>query len=255
MIFEFLRRLFVTKDSVPVPAFEITDVCENVNEKRTKNDSADSINLLVITDAHGKLKTKCQDLFSNLTSNPDFILLLGDNYYEDLEYIISQYKANGELCNVRILGIVGNHDDRNLLDNFPDIIQMDHTARSFVIHDRTITVGGLSGSVKYKDNNTRCLRTHKESVDLLMDVGKCDILMTHDKPCFELPEDDEYDELCTNAHSGLYGIGKYILENGPGYMVHGHLHERYVKRLRSIETGAETFIRCCYMVEQFSIQI
>lgn len=249
---EFLKRLFMKKESVP--AFEIADVCGDsiVNEK---NASDALVNLLIITDAHGTLRTKCPNLFSNLAVSPDIILLLGDNYYEDLEYIISSYKANEELRNVKILGIVGNHEDRSLLDKFPDVIQMDHTVKSIVVRDRAVTIGGLSGSVKYKNNNTYCLRTHKESVELLRDVGKCDILMTHDKPCFELPEDDEYDELCTNAHSGLYGIGKYILENGPRYVVHGHLHERYIKRFRNTETGTETFIRCCYVMEQFSVQI
>ena len=86
-------------------------------------------------------------------------------------------------------------------------------------------------------------------------VYSADILITHDKPYFEKPSEEEYEGLCTDAHMGLYGIGKYIMENRPKYIIHGHLHKRDIKQIIYSDSDKRSVLRCCYKTEYFSLYL
>lgn len=200
------------------------------------------LNLLIITDTHGSILKHLSDIESKI-KNADILLFLGDVYYADLDNFFNYIK---DIDNKPIFGIIGNHDDLCIPNNFPEVHWIDGKTEKITVKGKDIIIGGLSGSIKYK-NSDYCLRTHKESVDILDNMGYCDILITHDKPMFDKPEEAIYDTLSTNAHSGLYGIGKYIIDKYPKMVIHGHIHDRYIQKIN------DTTIKCCYLIEEIHI--
>lgn len=188
--------------------------------------------VMTIADSHGKLMQK--DIIAALNENamPDYVFLLGDNAVDDIEAVLEVFKDKG----VPILGVAGNHDKKTILEQFGRIEDI-HGRQ---ISTNGIAVGGLSGSIKYKDDDYYALLTNEESEAVMREMPPCDILLTHDKPCFNEPKE-------VTAHSGLTGIGTYINEKSPRFVLHGHLHERYIKKYKN------TIIRCCYGVEVFEI--
>lgn len=190
---------------------------------------------ITIADSHGNLRR--DDIMNPLHTGelPDVVFLLGDNFVSDLETVLDIVPES-----IPIYGIVGNHDQKDLFADFPRIKNVNGicTAPKSIADDYTIA--GLSGSIRYKNDDYYAMLTNEESEQALSRVPYADILLTHDKPCFSAPEK-------LTSHSGLTGIGKYVLERKPKIVLHGHLHERYAKRL------GDTVIRCCYGVEKFPI--
>ncbi len=203
------------------------------------------LDILVLADTHGVI---INDLLRNkIKTEPDLIIILGDLYYQNLESFFAVYDAMYPTSSVKILGVLGNHDDKDLFSFFPRIINMDGKEEDFIIKGTKISIAGLAGSIRYKYSDHYVLRTHKESEEILDPLPKADLLITHDKPCFEKPEGSEYDYLCTDAHAGLYGIGKYIMEKKPQLVLHGHTHKPSKNRYE------DSYIRCCYRIERFKI--
>lgn len=58
-------------------------------------------------------------------------------------------------------------------------------------------------------------------------MHKADILITHSNPKLEY---DIEDGIYPNAHAGLYGITNYMIKNHCTYNIHGHVHEKYIKK-------------------------
>ena len=197
-----------------------------------------TINVLTIADCHGSLSEA--ELSAKVAVCPDIVFLLGDNDYGDLEYIVSFFKEVFPNNGIPLLSLSGNHNDPNLLkDEFAaDIIDLHRNIYIF----NNIRIGGFSGSIRYKPDPRFTMFTNEESEQMLSELADCDILLTHDKPCFKKPKE-------INSHAGLTGIGTYIKERKPPVVLHGHLHDRY------IENYKETQIRCCYRVESFQIEI
>lgn len=194
-----------------------------------------NLNVITVADSHGNLRR--DDIMNPLhTGNlPDAVFLLGDNFVSDLETVLDIVPES-----IPIYGVVGNHDQKDLLADFPRIKNVNGicTAPKSIADDYTIA--GLSGSIRYKSDDYYAMLTNEESEQAMSRIPYADILLAHDKPCFSTPER-------LTSHSGLTGIGKYILERKPKIVLHGHLHERYAKRLGG------TVIRCCYGVEKFPI--
>lgn len=207
------------------------------------------LDIVTIADTHGKAKfDEITDVFQRGTSLPNVVFLLGDIPASDLETILD---AHGFINSVPVFGICGNHDPKGLLKSRPGyetIQDLDGKASQL---NAVVSIGGLSGSIKYKEDDYYHLITQKESVERLNMLPYVDILLTHDKPCFERPAEEDYNGISAYAHSGLYGIGKYILEKAPKIVLHGHLHEPYLKKVE--QTG--TIVKCCYGVERFLIYV
>lgn len=196
------------------------------------------INVLTIADCHGSLRE--YELVSKTLVRPDIVFLLGDNDFGDLDCIVRFFNEKYPDAKIPLLGLSGNHNDPNLLkDEFSGKI-IDLHKNIFIFND--IRIGGFSGSIRYKPDTRFTMFTNEESEKMLSELVNCDILLTHDKPCFEEPKE-------INSHSGLTGIGTYIKERKPSIVLHGHLHDRY------IENYKETQIRCCYRVENFQIEM
>ena len=196
------------------------------------------INVLTIADCHGSLRE--YELVSKTLVRPDIVFLLGDNDYGDLEYAVRFFKEAFPDNSIPLLSLSGNHNDPNLLkDEFAaDIIDLHRNIYIF----NNIRIGGFSGSIRYKPDARFTMFTNEESEQMLSELADCDILLTHDKPCFKKPKE-------INSHAGLTGIGTYIKNHKPSIVLHGHLHNRYVENYK------ETQIRCCYRVESFQIEM
>ena len=191
-----------------------------------------AFNVLVLADGHGHIRR--EDL-QDTDRIPDAIFLLGDNDYDDIQELkrfIDEYRYTAP-----IFGIEGNHDKKGFLER--EGIQNLHNK---TIEFEGLIIGGLSGSIRYTEKMNYCMLSNGESEALMSQMPYCDILLTHDKPCFEKPER-------TDAHSGLTGIGSYIMYHHPSLVLHGHLHEPYIRQYEN------TVIRCCYGIECFTISI
>lgn len=189
------------------------------------------IKAMVVTDSHGKLMYRDVDNVLDEYGVPDVVFLLGDNRAMDLEVL----RDNGRLKNVQFYGIIGNHEAPNTLADYevPNL------------HLNTVSingciVGGFSGSLRYKEDSTHVLWTQEECSELLSTMESCDILLTHTKPEFELPE-------VVTSHTGFIGLGDYIKRCKPKYNLHGHLHDLYDTHYDS------TIIKCLYGVSMVNL--
>lgn len=233
MFFNFKKKQAVRKEQteVAVPKKVFTDVSDCI---MSDNPSV-SLKVMTIADMHGHLsQTELFDVFC-ANPKPDMVILLGDNFPHDLNGILSVIPEP-----IQVYGIEGNHDKKGLLQEYPRIIPLDKT----VIQGSNYTMAGLSGSIKYKPDDYYNLITTEESRKALGKLPVVDILITHDKPCFKLP--DEFLDF-PDAHTGLFGIGEYIETKHPKIVLHGHLHTLSIKKYE------DTVIRCCYGIEIFDI--
>ena len=191
-----------------------------------------SFNAVVVADGHGHITP---DLLGDINVIPDVFFLLGDNDYDDIEAIkafLDEYRYN-----VPVFGVEGNHDDRGLLKEcgIDDL-------NGRVIEWNGFRIGGISGSIRYKEAGNRFMISNGESEAIADALPLCDILLTHSNPCFQYPD-------FLTPHSGLTGIGNYIREKQPKIVLHGHLHDQFVKSYQS------TIVRCCWSVECIKISI
>lgn len=191
----------------------------------------------VIADCHGSLSH--QELCDRiLPKKIDIFLLLGDNFPNDIDCFLDF--ASEHYPSIPIVGVEGNHDQHGLLKTVGNskVINIHKDVMTF----GNIKIGGFSGSIKYKPDDYYVMYTNEESQQLLSDLPYCDLFITHDKPCFAVPEN-------ITSHSGLIGIGNYIRRQKPAIVLHGHLHDRYLEQYEN------TFIRCCYRVEVLDIRL
>lgn len=229
--------------------------------------------VLIITDCHDKLTMNNLEnhtgLAENLTSEkPDIALYLGDCSDGDVENVKEWLTSMGVGNDIPVYGIFGNHDTPSLLSR--NGIENIHL-KTVEVHG--IRILGFGGCVKYKDNSSAVLYSQEESIQLLSQLPKCDILITHSNPQYRqfetvdvTPEPKSLAEkikrkifgyepiteqracpLQNNCHSGLVGIGDYIEIQQPAMCIHGHIHDR------SATYHSATEIRSCYGVEIIEI--
>lgn len=186
------------------------------------------MNALIVSDTHGKLTQKKLDDFL-FKRKPDVIFILGDLSEEDIEVLQTFEKTK----DVAMYGVIGNHDEIHLLK--------DHGITD--LHLKTVkigdyTVGGFGGSLKYKNDASYLMYTNEMSEAALKLLAPCDILLTHDKPCFK--KFPFFKNMALSAHSGLTGIAEYIKRHKPKYHFHGHIHKKSECKWK------DTIIVSCY---------
>lgn len=194
---------------------------ENIFEKLGNK----SIHALIIADTHSYLKA--EELPK--TDVPyDLLICLGDIGWSDWQKLF----LYPQIKNIPYkIGVVGNHDS----DDFSEINQwlqgnnatpiVDLHNAIYTLPDYNLTFAGIKASVKYKNDSN--LLTQKEAYDISEQMSKADILITHSNPKLEY---DIEDGIYPNAHAGLYGITNYMIKNNCVYNMHGHVHEKYIKR-------------------------
>ncbi len=95
-----------------------------------------------------------------------------------------------------------------------------------------LTFGGFRGSVGHKENPSYMTYTQKESIQLLKDFPRVDVMITHTPPYGV--NDDPSDPIC----AGFKGLRDYVSEKKPQYLIHGHTsppEEFIVRRLDETE--------------------
>lgn len=231
------------------------------------------MNILTVADCHGQLQEN--RLLETLAGRtPDVIFFLGDNDAGDIECVQASVK------NVPMYGVIGNHDYLDILKDY----SIEDLHMKIVSFDGFL-IGGFGGTIKYKCDSSRLMFTNEESENLFAGFPKCDIMITHDRPCFRvekheeeleqeekpltlfqrikriftqeqdfsIAEEDsvqketEYEPVIVTAHSGITGIAQYIQEKRPSYHLHGHLHEPHIE----MKYGTE--IKCCFRTEFFTL--
>ncbi len=209
----------------------ITDYPDCINPRGTK-----VFNVLTIADTHGSLTD--EDLDNIDLSKIDMVLLLGDITYSEAQILIHHFDIE-DIRKTLFYGVLGNHDEpRTYQANYGPL----RNVHMFPTLADGKWVAGFEGSIRYKKGDY-VMYTNEESEALLKKIMPVDLLLTHDKPNFDKAPENPM------PHSGLTGIGKYIKQNSPKLVLHGHLHKRY------IEEYGDTIIKGCYGIEQFKIKI
>lgn len=164
--------------------------------------------ILVVADTHGQLQPH-QLPQETLFTKPDGIFLLGDVFINDIELLKYFYPT------VPMLGVGGNHDKWDLLKtaNIQDI-------HGCVVRWNRLYIAGFGGSYKCLEKDEYMMHTQEETIKQLIQLPSCDILLTHDKPCFQIINKDTIMDTTT----GLIGIAQYIDKNKPKLHLHGHTH-------------------------------
>lgn len=194
--------------------------------------------ILFIADTHGELDYTdlCVVPFD---TTPDCIIYLGDIQLRD--YIT--VNASPKLKRVPQGAVLGNHDGKNTLQilHRRGLQVVDLNERMFRLQD--VSFVGLSGALRYKDDEHFCFLSHQESVEKMMRLPPADIVISHDYPFFGplVPGKDYQD-----PHEGLFGLGQYVEKHHPQYLFHGHLHENYERNVRGTQTVG---IYGCVLVE------
>lgn len=211
--------------------------------------------VMTVADCHGKLMMKEVEDLVQKHGIPAIVFFLGDNTVDDVECVLEVLRTkNDKKAMPPMFGVVGNHDSWSFYERkqFAEIHALHFFGRtrfpSYMEIPENFSISGIGGSIRYTDSSVRAMLTNEESVELLNashlldNAGYEDVLIAHSNPCFEAPER-------ITSHSGLLGIGEYIKKCHPQIVLHGHLHERYIKWY------GDTIIRCCYGVECFEIGI
>lgn len=232
---------------------------------------------LMIADTHGNLSSQeLDDVLGGRT--PDVVVLLGDHSAEDIQIIHNAPLTRG----AKKIGVVGNHDAKNLLvDNGIEDIHLK------TVEINGVVIGGFGGSHKYKDDSDYyMLHTHEQSQTLLANMPPVDILICHDMPYCDYQPSEEMQEklryklqtkgikgallrlfgkekidisryLVDDAHCGLKGIKDYINEKHPEKLFYGHYHVRTSYGVGRIlpedKTSRITKVRCIYGLELVEI--
>lgn len=164
---------------------------------------------LIITDTHSSLMKYWVDQIPDKEKlrTIDVVLVLGDVTGLDILDVEKLITENNLPC----FGIPGNHDEN--WDPYKGThIQNLHGK---VIFFKGIRIGGMGGSIRYKDSDNPLL-TDEEASGILEQMEGCDILLTHDG--VKHPEKDF-------AHSGLAGISEYLEKWKVPYHFYGHFHQ------------------------------
>lgn len=187
------------------------------------------MDILVFADLHHWSEEELLSCLSN--NNYEGCILLGDIDDEALAFIKTNIKSG-----TKLFGVVGNHDDWNILkrNNIEDI-------SGKTIDFNGIVFAGLGGSHRYNDEE-RAMLTQKESVVAAKELPKAEILISHDTAYRAMHYSD-------TVHCGLKGISKYLKKHAPKLNLFGHYHSY------SLLSYRETTLVCVYRCALITLDI
>lgn len=149
----------------------------------------------------------------------DLVVTLGDLERQDLLGLL-------EVVNIPKLGVYGNHDSGNYMDEL-GIINMHLKTVSY----RGITFGGLQGCVRYKESPDAIMSTQEETWKMMAGFPGVDIFLTHCPPRGVNDEEEV-------AHQGFDALRDYVEKMKPKFLLHGHTYpteETMVRKLGDTE--------------------
>ena len=168
--------------------------------------------LLVFADLHDGITKEEIDILK--TVEFDVCVVLGDI---DRDSLVKIKDISGDRV---IIGVEGNHDERDVLDSL-DIK---------CVHNKVEEINGykflgFSGCLPYKQINGVYLHSQLECSVLLGYASEADILISHNSP-FGVHDNQE-----NIAHTGYRGLSEYIDRVNPKLCIHGHQHINEVTEL------------------------
>lgn len=144
------------------------------------------LTVMTIADCHGMLMRKEPEKALEENPCPDVVFFLGDNFACDIEAVLELLPESI----TQIYGITGNHDFTDALMPYRDRITdlgEDALLSQKLMLPEGVSISGLSGSIRYKQDSCYSMLTNEESEQIMAEKPQCDILITHDKPCFDIP--------------------------------------------------------------------
>ncbi|PIR48025.1 metallophosphoesterase [Candidatus Uhrbacteria bacterium CG10_big_fil_rev_8_21_14_0_10_50_16] len=137
----------------------------------------------------------------------DVIVTLGDLEQQQI-YELEQ------ITDIPKLGVYGNHCSGMYMTELG--IENMHL-RTLEIDG--VTFGGFEGCVRYKNTSAK-MYTQEESIELLRDFSRVDVMLCHAPP---FGVNDEPDD---SVHAGYKGLREYVEQKAPGYLLHGHTYPK-----------------------------
>lgn len=185
---------------------ELVEIVENTDVRAEEKTFGKK--LIVISDTHGYLDIEgAFEGFMQRVEEYDLCILLGDIYPYEIDKILEFIPAE------KIIALLGNHDEADLYERY-GIKNINGTVYE---HDG-VTFAGIEGSFRYKNEEFPSY-TQYESLLISEELGKADILLSHDMMFTGKYRD--------RAHCGLAGVTSYVYKNAPVYHIHGHTHKPY----------------------------
>lgn len=193
--------------------------------------------ILAIADLHWDLSTEELQMIQAANQTCDLCICLGDIPLDQLRII----KRN---VSIPIIGVLGNHDTQDLLDDV-DI----ENAHGKIAEIQGLKVAGLSGAPKYTERPHRILYTQEEAKNILENMSSvpADILISHS---------GSYNKNADKSHIGFRAIDDYMKNMRPAYVIHGHDHvpskkiKKYFWKRNNRRTVTEV---CVFRVEVIEI--
>ena len=166
-----------------------------------------SLKILALSDMHRYTNDELNRIQS---LDYDICVLLGD-IQEPVIQLLKKHAGSRP-----VLAIAGNHDEWDTPER----------GGAENIHGRCVThcgytFAGISGSARYKQGDYPML-TQRESLKIGRELGKADILLSHDSMYHLLGKDE--------PHAGLLGIDLYNLKNRVKLNLCGHHHTPVVQK-------------------------
>ena len=162
--------------------------------------------ILLLADLHGVNYDKWQNLLKIDKGLFEIIATLGDINGLYLKQITEAFPDK------KCIGVLGNHDTKGQLS-----IYGPKDIHGKITNINEISILGLEGSVRYKENNKAPLYTQMEIINLCNSLNFADIVLSHNSP-FGIHDKEDI------AHRGFQGLLNYIEKHSPKYCIHGHQH-------------------------------
>ena len=164
-------------------------------------------------------------------NNIDVIVTLGD-----LE--LHQIRGLELVTDIPKLGVYGNHCSGMYFESLG--IQNMHL-QTVEIGGRVF--GGFEGCVRYKNSPTAKMYTQEESIQMLAEFPRVDVMLTHAPP-FGI--NDEPDDV---THAGFKGLENYVHQHEPAYLFHGHTYPEDPDVIRKVGNTSIVYVSGTRVVE------
>ena len=192
---------------------------------------------LAIADLHWDLSPDELQIVQSANQTCNLCICLGDIPLNQLCII----KRN---VNIPIIGMLGNHDTQNLLDDAGI-----KNAHGKVVEIQGLKIAGLSGAPKYTERPHRILYTQEEAENILENMSSvpADILISHS---------GSYNKNADKSHIGFRAIDNYMKKVRPAYVIHGHDHvpSKKIKKYFLKKNGRRSVTQICvFRVEVIEI--
>jgi len=175
---------------------------------KAQNDTEDrrGLRALVISDATPNFGTRTlAEVISDKAI--DLLITVGDLHRSDI--------AGADRLPVPVIGVYGNHCDVRYLEDLG----------ATNLHLSQVEIGGITftgvqGCVRYKDGSKDLLYTQSEYSNMIRQLPRTDVLVTHCPPA------GINDHRSDPAHVGIEELRRWVDVTEPRMVIHGHTYPK-----------------------------